>query len=482
MQKTCNRVCNQYMKMQERLVKINCALSLFLLLHVSPTHAAKIVVSGKNESYAGETLELKTYTEKILNSSESVAKAKVDNDGSFKFEFDLTNECQLFLPGDAQRGYMYVEPGKNYVVEIPNKKTRTLSEKLQPFFQPNEYLFFIEKPDKNGINMKILQFEDAFDFYTLKSLQSKGDMDTVQYSINELNRIFSDMSTKFQKNYKDYRCLLLKAQFSDPVQMTTVYSEFSKLGVDKTNPAFWDLFNNVFYNLIPNTVRSEDFYVFKKIMETANAKMLLMHLQEQYKLTDLELRELTAIKIIGDLAAAEIFDNRMVVNMLQNLAAAMTMAENKELALNVAATVGSTLVGEGAPNLVGNDLNGKKHELTEFLGKYIYLNICNSRLMKTEKDLKILDRFQQTFEGQLQVVNIFVYDEKENVEKVTRALSGKMQVWLAPESDVLRKVLNARAVPSYYLMDNEGKFVLLRKAEPNDELRYLLLNIFDNNR
>lgn len=194
------------------------------------------------------------------------------------------------------------------------------------------------------------------------------------------------------------------------------------------------------------------------------------------------MKELAAIKIVGDLAAADIFDNRIVVKMLHNLSAAMTMAENKELALNVAATVGSTLVGEGAPNLVGNDMNGKKHELTEFLGKYIYLNICNSRLMKTEKDLKILDRFQETFEGQLQVVNIFVYDDKEYVEKVTRGLSGKMQVWMAPESDVLRKIYNARAIPSYYLMDNEGKFVLLRKAEPNDELRYLLLNIFDNNK
>ncbi|MBQ0156536.1 MAG: redoxin domain-containing protein [Bacteroidales bacterium] len=471
------------MKMQEHLVKIKCALSLVLMMScVCPTHAAKIVVSGKNESYAGETLELRTYTEKILNSSGTIATAKVDKDGDFKFEFDLTKESQIFLPGDAQRGYMYVEPGKSYVVEIPNKRSRTLSEKLQPYFEPNEYLFFIQNPDKKGLNMKVLQFEDAYDFFTMKTLASKGDMDTVQYSVKELNRIFSDMNTKFQKGYVDYRCLLLKAQFSDPVQMGAVYSEFSKLGVDKTNPAFWDLFNNVFYNLIPNTVKSEDFYVFKKIIETTNAKMLLMHLQERYKLTDTELKELAAIKIVGDLAAADIFDNRIVVKMLQNLSAAMTIADNKELALNVAATVGSTLVGEGAPNLVGNDLNGKKHELTEFLGKYIYLNICNSRLMKTEKDLKILDRFQETFEGQLQVVNIFVYDDKEHVEKVTRGLSGKMQVWMAPESDVLRKIYNARAIPSYYLIDNEGKFVLLRKAEPNDELRYLLLNIFDNNK
>lgn len=469
--------------MQEHLVKIKCALSLVLMMScVCPAHAAKVVVSGKNQSYAGETLELRTYNEKILNRSESLATAKVDKDGEFKFEFDVTKECQIFLPGDAQRGYMYVEPGKNYVVEIPNKRLRTLSEKLQPYFEPNEYLFFIQKPDKNGVNMKMLQFEDAYDFFTMKTLASKGDMDTVQYSVKELNRIFSDMNTKFQKGYVDYRCLLLKAQFSDPVQMGTVYSEFSKLGVDKSNPAFWDLFNNVFYNLIPNTVKSEDFYVFKKIIETTNAKMLLMHLQERYKLTDTELKELAAIKVVGDLAAADIFDNRIVVKMLQNLSSAMTIADDKELALNVAATVGSTLVGEGAPNLVGNDLNGKKHELTEFLGKYIYLNICNSRLMKTEKDLKILDRFQETFEGQLQVVNIFVYDDKEHVEKVTRGLSGKMQVWMAPESDVLRKVYNARAIPSYYLMDNEGKFVLLRKAEPNDELRYLLLNIFDNNK
>lgn len=469
--------------MQEHLVKIKCALGFVLLmLHACPAHAAKTVVSGKNESYAGETLELKTYTEKILNGSQPVATSKVGKDGEFKFEFDITDECQVFLPGDAQRGYMYVEPGKSYVVEIPNKRERTLSEKLQPFFEPNEYLFFIQNADKKGVNMKMLQFEDAFDFFTLKCLASKGDADTVQYSVKELNRIFSDMNSKFENGYVGYRCLLLKAQFSDPVQMGSVYSEFAKIGVDRTNPAFWDLFNNVFYNLIPNTLGSENFYVFKKIIETSNAKMLLMHIQEAYKISDTELKELAAIKIIGDLGTAEIFDNKLVVKMLQNLSAAMTMADNKELALNVAATIGSTMVGEGAPNLVGTDLSGKKHELTEFLGKYIYLNICNSRLMKTEKDLKILDRFQGAFNEQLQVVNIFVYDEKENVEKVTKGLSGKMQVWMAPESDVLRKIYNARAIPSYYLMDNEGKFVLLRKAEPNDELRYLLLNIFDNNK
>ena len=64
--------------MQERFIKNKCALGLILmLLYVCPTHAAKIVVSGKNESYAGETLELRRYTEKILNGSESVATAKV---------------------------------------------------------------------------------------------------------------------------------------------------------------------------------------------------------------------------------------------------------------------------------------------------------------------------------------------------------------------------------------------------------------------
>lgn len=464
--------------MQKQFVKY--CLWLLALLYVCPSHAAKIVLSGNNETYAGETLVLRRYTERILNGSESVAAAKVDKDGAFKFEFDLTEECQLFLPGDAQRGYIYAEPGKKYEIEIPNKRERSLSEKLQPYFEPNEYLIAIKDPNKNGTNMLILSFEDAFDFYTMKSLASSGDMDTVQYSIKELNRIFPDMTTKFLKGYKDYRCLLLKAQFSDPVQMGTVYSEFSKLGVDKTNPAFWDLFNNVFYNLIANTAGSEDFYVFKKIVDTGNAKMLLMHIQERYRISDTELKELAAIKLVGDLSTTELFDNKAVVKMLNNLSGAVSMAENKELALNVAATVGSTLVGEGAPNLIGHDLNGKKHELTEFLGKYIYLNICNSRLMKTEKDLRILDRFQETFEGQLQVVNIFVYDDKEHVEKISRGLSGKMQIWLAPESDLLRKVYNARAVPSYYLVDNEGKFVLLRKAEPNDELRYLLLNIFDN--
>ena len=79
------------MKMQERFIKNKCALGLILmLLYVCPTHAAKIVVSGKNVSYAGETLELRRYTEKILNGSESVATAKVGKEGDFRL---LTVDC-----------------------------------------------------------------------------------------------------------------------------------------------------------------------------------------------------------------------------------------------------------------------------------------------------------------------------------------------------------------------------------------------------
>lgn len=459
---------------------ISTIIAFFSLINVNFV-VARSVVSGCNRTYAGKELSLCRYTERISNKSEVVSVAKVDSSGCFSFAIDIKEPCQLFIDGDAQRGFFLCYPNKNYQVEIADYKERTIQQKLQPYFTPNEYLVFISDMTKSDANYKVLELEDAMDFYNLKVLKSKYDADTLEFSQNDLKKIFSDFdSDSFLAKYRDYRILLLYNQFTGNDMTSEVCKRLSNLGVSVSNPAFWDVFNSTFNDFVANTVGTEDYFIFKKIIEESNAKMLVAHLREKFNVTDKNLLELACIKIIADLVQNKDFSTRDVLKLMSELGPYVSDA-NKQLLIDVAYMSNLGTIGSVASDLNCIDKDGNKHALHEFEGKYIYLNFCNSRLQRCEKDLRILERFAQTFAPNLVVVNVFLYDDLSRIKRVAEVYGKGLknwEVWCAEDSDLARKVFNARSVPSYFVIDNKGKFLLSKNAEPNDETRYFMLKLF----
>ena len=99
-----------------------------------------------------------------------------------------------------------------------------------------------------------------------------------------------------------------------------------------------------------------------------------------------------------------------------------------------------------------------------------------SKVDKTLKDLNVLMRFHDAYKDNLVIVNLFLYDEVEDLVHYPAHFKSKMKFWQMPNPDAFRKIYGVVNVPSYFLIDPEGKF-LMNGAEPNDELRILLQRI-----
>ena len=113
---------------------------------------------------------------------------------------------------------------------------------------------------------------------------------------------------------------------------------------------------------------------------------------------------------------------------------------------------------------------------SQFHAVYVYLNFCNSNLEKTGRDLQVLRRFHDSYDGALVIVNIFLYDNKETVKRMAKPFQEKMKFATVPNSDALRHIYDVKGIPSYLLLDKEGKFLMTKGTEPNDELRLFLQN------
>ena len=258
---------------------------IFILLSalVMGANAKKTTVSGKEPSYAGKTIRLNYYMDEVVGMQRTLDSCVVDTSGAFSFNVDIASPLQVFIPSETYNGFLFLEPGKKYEVTIPPFAERTLAQKLDPYFKPSDILVQIAGLKQGDFNYKLMEFEDAFDFYSMKHIMYGGTVDSMLKSIDQMKEIFNDLyADQFLGRYMEYRFLLL-LNTSSQIYQDSLIARLNVLGADEQNPAFWDVFNNLFDNFIPQTQYDREQYLsFQRIIEEGNAKMYFMLIANRY--------------------------------------------------------------------------------------------------------------------------------------------------------------------------------------------------------
>ena len=134
-------------------------------------------------------------------------------------------------------------------------------------------------------------------------------------------------------------------------------------------------------------------------------------------------------------------------------------------------------IGLTAPDFEAYDVEGHAVKLSDFRGKYVYVNFCNSNLQQSLRDLQVLQRFYEVHQQSMVILSVFLYDDAETVKRLQATCKGKIVCLTTPVSDALRQVFDIQGIPSYLLLDREGKFLMTKGAQPSDELKTTLQNL-----
>ncbi len=440
--------------------------------------AKDVKIFGVAPSYAGQQLEMRCNTNLMVAGERVLSSCMVDSSGAFSFSFDVTQTMQAFIPTETSRGYVFLEPGAQYEVKLLPRQERTLSQKLDPYYKPTDYMLDIVRLKHGDINAQVMEFEDAFDFYSMRHLVYGASPDSLKKSVAEIREIFPDFESKrFLADYLDYRCMLI-LNMAQNVNQNKIIKELNGKDIDVENPAFWDLFNTLFNDFIKQSAYDrEQALTFSRIIEEGNVKMYLLNIKNRYGINNQVLGELVAIKWLYDLLNAPEYDRTKVYEMLRSLGGAIQLEYNRDILTEILNGASSNLPGMEAPDLVARSVDGKMRNLSDFKGRYIYLNFGNSFIDQTQKDLNVLMRFQNEYGKDLDIVNIFLYDQPDQVARLSQRFGGKMNFWLVEDSDAVKKLFGVKSLPAFFLIDKDGTFLMTKGAEPNDELKMLLQRI-----
>ena len=114
-------------------------------------------------------------------------------------------------------------------------------------------------------------------------------------------------------------------------------------------------------------------------------------------------------------------------------------------------------VGDKAPDFVLVDMNGKKHQLSEYKGQGVFLNFWGTWCKPCEREFPLIDKQYQAHKNQgLQVLAVNVAEPELSVQKYIDRKGLTFPVLIDHTKSVMR-AYNIDPLPTTLLINPEGK-------------------------
>ena len=250
---------------------------------------------------------------------------------------------------------------------------------------------------------------------------------------------------------------------------TLSISYLAKLPVSYENIAFWEAFNTLFKSFFDafGTYSPEQNAIDKAIY-AGDFKTLSAYLQERFGLTDNTLRELVILKGMYDAYHSTRRNPPYILKLIEKWQSEISVLENRIIWENVLDHLKSVAPKAEAYNFKLQDEKGKIYQLSDFKGKYVYLNFCNTRITLSKKDFGILERYGETYKKDLVVVNIFTDRSRGDMSIFVKSLNSKnVNLYWGTQQNLITKyqIIN---IPTYFLIDRKGELMLVPAPTPDE--------------
>ncbi|GHT34477.1 hypothetical protein FACS189434_10700 [Bacteroidia bacterium] len=452
-------------------------LFAFLSLSIIYISANAVTIYGNGGDYIDKTLVLKAYTDEIAYAEQTLDSLVVDSLGDFEFQFEVSAVTSVFLDLGIYHAVFFVEPSKTYLLDLPNYKERTEADKFNPYFKPSKIQLMVRDVDSTDINRQIAGFETTYDYSYVKCSLFQGQMDSITSEINSVETIYAEDKNEFFHQYRQYKYALM-VNMNERLAPALGAAYMAKLPVSYENIAFWEAFNAIFrgfFDIFGNY--SPEQTAMDKAIYAGNYEQLSAYLQERFGLTNPVLRELVILKGLYDAYYSERRNAPYILKLLEKWQDNVSDYNNRQIWQNAFLHLKSLAPQAEAYNFKLQDEKGKSYQLSDFKGKYVYLNFCNTRITLSKKDFGILERYGETYKKDLVVVNLFTDYSRGDMSIFVKGLNSKnVNLFWNSDRNLITKyqLIN---IPTYYLIDRDGKLLLAPAPTPDENFEQKFENI-----
>lgn len=449
-------------------------LFLFLLLHAFITmgqSGQEVILRGNAIDYAGYHLVMQKIINPISMESVSMLTIEVDENGDFNQTVDLYEVSHVSLDMGRYRAYIYLEPGKAYELVLPPFMPRSDADRFNPYFIPEDVVLGIANKESQGLNQEISQFDqDLFERYNANAVKlfAKGDKVLAEKLILELDSLYPAKVDSYFQKYKQYAYgeLLMLAYRR---QKRQVMNRIMSGDIAMQMPSFIKILNTSYKNFFTNyfgTPQGEPLRL--AYANKAPFDSLVSVLKTDTIFTSNELAEVVLLKGLYDAFYSGQYGEEQIIELFKQGSEDGCTKRIRDIASGLYKKVTWLRTGSDAPQFTLYRLDGKERSLSDYKGKFVYLNFMHTDNHSCKKDLQLLHVLSKELKRELTIVTIILDEDPGKAKELIKANGYK---WDFLHYNAQPKVIldyNIQALPAYFVIDPKQSLRLSPAPSPTE--------------
>lgn len=450
-------------------MRIKCVI--ILLVFATSIFAENILIQGKAPFYPNRKITLNTYDDLVSFKEVSLKESLTDDSGNFSFALNDDQIKYAFLKIGKSRGNIYLQPNASYNVFYPMVDSSKI--KNPEYTQPVD--LYIMAKDTSDINLMIIDYNKQFDEFWEKKYkfflnkQMRPHIDSFRIQMHQRYKSFN--GTYFF-DYVDYDLASIEeSTISNGRQLAEQL--IANKPIRYNNYVYMKFLNTCFKNyLYLMCYKKEGAEVFNIVNGKGNFKQLVEYIKaDQLLAKDSVLRELIAIKGLQDLYYVSGFDREKILSLLNEAAETSHLKEHEKISRNIITAFSRLAKGSPAPNFTLSDKNGNRISLSDYKGKFVYLDFWATWCGPCLGEMKLMTELHKKFGKDIVFLSVSVdkeFDTMKNfLEKNPKYAWNFVHYGDYP---IVKDEYNIKSLPTYFMIDPNGNLLESPAKWPKDNI------------
>lgn len=433
---------------------------MMICLGSSSLHASTIKATT-HKSFVGKTVNLIQYTDYITYGYKVIASTQVDEKQQFLFNTTNKEAAQYVIQIEDLVGNIYVDPSTSYNIYFYPVSVDGVYKMSR-----NEVEILFDTLPKTDINKQIIDCDLMIDKFLFKNQnyvgtpQFKKALDTLK---QEASKAFGSFKKPLLQNYVKYSIGTFDLiALSDDQQINKLYNYQTYIynhPVQTNDQAFMTYFNK-FYDKTLATLAKNHEYELLDAASAGNYTKLDTTLRQDFYCKRKSVRELVIVSNIFEMYHDDRLYKKGARAILDSIIEKGSTKEIKNIAEQVKYQLTKTDEGSEAYDFTLTDKNNKKVRLSDFKGKYVYINFWATWSKDALAEMALFERFQKEYGKHIEFVSINIDSKRATFDSYIASHPNQDWNMLYFDGDAnLLETYEVTSVPHYVFIDQEGKII-----------------------
>tara|TARA_R110002096_G_scaffold72174_4_gene172173 strand:- start:19746 stop:21128 length:1383 start_codon:yes stop_codon:yes gene_type:complete len=440
-------------------------LTFFLfIIGLSSSLAAKVetIIQGDVKGFENKELKIGVYLDYITQTKEWIASGKIEN-GKFRIAISLDETRQLILKIEDKESSFFAKPGELYNLSI-DFDAKANEGRIHDKFLNIQFPF----PKPGDLNLEIKKFNTAYQKFFEENYRL--------FIINAAGKKIENFIEEWEPKIKDeesysseyIRYVLANLEDLKKIPKQKLFDKYLK-----NKPILYN--QKEYFNFFTQLYASdfEQVVITKKGTELLIALMMDESLVKSKKLVkeikgmeNSQLAELYLINGLFEVYHKKVVNQKSSMKILEEIAKKGESEGNRIIAKNTISQLKKYAAMAVAPDFNLTNTEGKKVKLSDYKGSYVYLSFWSNASVPSLRELKVLQKFHEEYGKKIKFISINL-DDDSNYSKNVKADNNYNWPFLHIGDDFeLKEQYNIKTIPSYFLIDKNGKFLQTTGTSP----------------